>query len=177
MPQVSYLEASPWRIEIFALRDVARHRDEHYWHYCERPGEVRLHYKQSHTAFSLAVRNECGLHVWQYVQAQKMWSGPLVEAWRIRGHIYTADVSPLTMERFSEVSDILTLPVATVAASVYLLLFANGTIQVTAHWINGRIYGGVGDQKGVPVVIFNGCQLPVRMSRFDRVPGKVVVSK
>ncbi len=147
---------TPWRVEVAALEDVARHRDELYWHYLKRPGEVRLRFGERRASFSLAIRNEFGLHLWQYVQAQKLWGGPLVEAWRIGGHIYTADESPLPISRLADVSDILAYPDATVAASVYLLLFANGTAQVTAHWINGRIYGAVGDQKGVPVVIFGG---------------------
>lgn len=145
-----------WRVEVEAIEDVFRHRDEQYWHYLKRPCEVRLGFGRREASFSLAIRNEFGLHLWQFVQAQKLWSGPLVEAWRIGGHIYTADESPLPMSRLNDVNDILAYPDNTVAASIYLLLFANGTAQVTAHWINGRIYGAVGDQKGVPVVIFKG---------------------
>jgi|GEM_PF-2250224 len=153
---------SPWQVDVTSIRDIARHRDDHYWHYYERPGQVQLRFGGKQVAFSLGVRNEFGTHLWQYVLAQKLWSGPLVEAWRIGGHIYTAEERPLTMEKFNEVSDILVFPDATVAASVYLLLFANGTIQVTGHWINGRIYGNVGNQQGAPVVVFNGCELPER---------------
>lgn len=148
--------ASPWLVEVVALEDVFRHRDEHYWHYLKRPCEIELGFGHRRASFSLAIRNEFGLHLWQFVQAQKLWGGPLVEAWRIGGHIYTGDESPLPMSRLNDVSDILAYPDNTIAASVYLLLFANGTAQVTAHWINGRIYGAVGDQKGVPVVVFNG---------------------
>lgn len=148
-----------WQVEAVALENVARHSDEHYWHYYKQPCEVRLTLGDREIRFALAIANEFGLHRWQYVSAEKLWGGPLVDAYRIGGHIYTGDESPLTLERLKEVGNIIHCPDNTVAASVYLLVFANGTVQVTAHWINGRIYGGVGDQKGAPVVEFRGTGL------------------
>lgn len=164
-------DSTGWSIEAVALENIARHADENYWHYYRQPGEVRLSYGGRRTAFSLAIDNEDGLHRWQFVQAQKLWGGPLVEAWRIGGHICTGDESPLTQEKLRELGNIIVCEDKTIAASIYLLLFANGTAQVTGHWINGRIYGGVGDQKGVPVVLFSGADLPE--AAWDGSDGKV----
>lgn len=149
-----------WNLTAVPLEDIARHSDEHTWHYFRQPGELRLRLNGRELVFSLGIMNNSGVHRWQYLQAQPLWSGPLAEAWRIGGHIYTADESPLTLDRLRELGDIIVCPDNTVAASVYLLLFANGTVQATAHWINGRIYGGVGDQTGVPVVMFRDVRLP-----------------
>lgn len=154
--------AANWSVATVALEDIARHSDEQFWHYYRQPCEVRLSYGGKQAAFSLAVENDTGLHRWQYVQAEKLWAGPLVEAWRIGGHIYTADESPLSQEKLKEFGNIIVYPDNTIAASVYLLLFANGTAQITGHWTNGRIYGGIGNQKGAPVVLFRHIDLPER---------------
>jgi hypothetical protein len=141
-----------WSVEVVPLEDIARHSDEEYWHYFRQPCEVRLSRGGDEIRFALCIENETGLHRWQYVQVEKLWGGSLVDAYRIGGHIYTADESPLTMEKLQELGNIIVHPDCTIAASVYLLVFANGTAQATGHWINGRIYGGIGDQKGLPAV-------------------------
>ncbi len=145
-----------WRVEVRTLEEINRHSDEQFWHYCKRTSEVRLTCGSREVGLTLGISNEFGLHRWQYVRAQKLWGGPLVDAYRIGGHIYTGDESPLTIKKLHEIGDIITCPDNTVSASIYLLVFANGTAQVTGHWINGRIYGAVGDQNGVPVVEMHG---------------------
>jgi len=150
------LGGTDWLVEPLAIEDVARHSDERHWHYYRRPCTLKLARGRSELRLSLCIRNDLGLHRWQYVQIQKLWVGPLVDAYRIGGHIFTGDESPLTIERLREIGDIIKCDDNTVAVSVYLLVFANGTVQATAHWVNGRIYGAVGDQRGVPVVELHG---------------------
>lgn len=143
---------SPWNVRIHALEDISRPSNERTFCYNHQPCELILGYGGGEARLSLAIENDEGLHRWQYVNTERLWGGPLVEAWRIGGHIYTGRDEPLPMERIRDVSGILAYPDNTIAASVYLLLFANGVAQITGHWINGRIYGAVGDQKGIPVV-------------------------
>lgn len=162
-----------WSVQAVALEDVRVHSDEVYCHFCMEPGEVRLSYGVREIAFSLCIGNDSGTHRWQYVTAEKMWGGPLVEAWRIGGHIYTRLEEPMTHAKVIADCAEACLPDDTIAASVYLLLFANGTAQVTAHWINGRIYGMVGNQGGVPFVEFRDVELPE--GKWDGSHGAVAV--
>ena len=146
-----------WSVDV---RIIEKHDDRGkeggFWYYCKEDCEAVLRFGDSETAFRLGVENEFGLHWWQYVVAEKLWSGSLCEAWRIGGHIYVGQDKRMTLEEINKVGDITAYPDDTEAASVYVLLFRDGTVQVTGHWINGRIYGSYGNHKGMPVVAFKG---------------------
>jgi len=144
-------------VEVRDLEAMAERGDEEWDSYFKTTCEVVVRHEGKETGIRLAYENDSGSHLWQYVVAEKLWEGPLCAGWRAGGHIYTEDESRhrRDRERIKGTRDDVYRD-HTLQASVYLVVFADGTVSLTAHWINGRIYGGTGPTKGVPVVYVRG---------------------
>jgi hypothetical protein len=144
-------------VEVRDLESIAEGGTEEWDSYYKTTCELVLRHEGKETGVRLAYENDTGTHLWQYVVAEKLWEGPLCAGWRVGGHIYTEDESRHRKDRDrikGRQDDI--YRDHTLQASVYLIVFADGTVSLTGHWINGRIYGGTGPTQGVPVVYFRG---------------------
>ena len=150
------------RLAVRDLENAVEEADETWASYFRAPSEVVLAYGDLELGLRLAVDNESGRHLWQYVVAERVWTGPVCEGWRVGGHIFTGDESRYPRSRKREVSRRREVGEGdlyrdhTVQASLFVVLFHDGGAMVTAHWINGRIYGGTGPVNGVPMICFHG---------------------
>lgn len=151
---VGVREDGKWKVEVRVVEKYSDRQTDTHWCYHREDCEVALAFGDHETVLRLGNQNDFGLHWWQYVVAEPIWKGPLCEAWRIGGHIYVGDERRITKEELNATGGLTVYPDDTEAASVYAVLFNDGTIQITAHWINGRIYGGYGNHKGIPIVAF-----------------------
>lgn len=150
-------ESFPWTLRFLKANAQEIRSNKTHWYYLREDGELLLQYKGSGACLRLGVENEHGLHWWQYLNLSPLWSGPLCCAWRIGGHIFTGPDHPYTHEETKAFDDLHQEQM--MSASIFLILFADGTMQTTAHWINGRIYGHNGFCPGRPVAGFNGVKL------------------
>jgi len=100
------------------------------------------------------------LHWWEWVRLEKLWSGPVVTAYRAAGCI---EVVPITLENFTLKTEpnpnkaILKSPWLHyqdwITGEVYLQVFANGVVQFYCRHINGHRFDEGRDQQDVTPVI------------------------
>jgi hypothetical protein len=97
--------------------------------------------------------------VWQWINAQRLWCGSLVEAWQIGGAIYAGESQArLTNEQAARWAETPQAAEQMISAQVYLLLFANGTVDCRVHFVNGELYGRGGFVAGKPLIAFESSQ-------------------
>lgn len=95
-----------------------------------------------------------GPYFWQNVQIDRLWRNAVVEAVRVGGVMYNEDTY--------------------LWADWYILLFANGVAQVTAHFVNTKLHIEGYDFQGLPLLRFAGdefkacdAELPKDGLQFD----------
>ncbi len=136
-----------------------------HFYYLKEETMLVLSHKKGQFSLRMGVENEFGLHWWQYLNITPLWSGPLCSAYRIGGHIFTGDDHIYNKEE-QRAYDEARLD-WTIHASVYLILFNNGLVESTCHWINGRLYGGIGFCPGRPLVGLNGVKADLPAEGLD----------
>jgi len=95
-----------------------------------------------------------GPYWWQNVQVDRLWRNNVVEAVRVGGVVHNADTY--------------------LWADIYLLLFANGVIDVSLHFVNTKLHIEGYDFQGLPVIRLAGdglqpvtAELPKDGTSFD----------
>ena len=75
---------------------------------------------------------------WQWVRAERLWSGDVVEAWRIGGHLvpYTIDApGKWTRPDLTDLGDMLQADCGDILqGDVYLIAWKTGLLQLTVHY-------------------------------------------
>ncbi|MBI4025948.1 MAG: hypothetical protein HY360_13260 [Verrucomicrobia bacterium] len=89
-----------------------------------------------------------GPYFWQNVQIDRLWRNAVVEAVRLGGVMYNEDTYLWT--------------------DWYVLLFANGVAQVTAHFVNTKLHIEGYDFQGLPLLRFAGEGLTARDAELPR---------
>lgn len=147
-----------WQLEVKVVERQQHQRNQSAFPYYREINELALRYGGRELGLRLGALNPWGPHQWQYVQAEPLWSGPLAAGYRVGGHIYVGYDQPLRDKELEYVQSGLRShpPDETLAASLYLVLFADGTLQAAAHFVNGRVYHGSGPTLGVPVIFARG---------------------
>jgi len=77
-----------------------------------------------------------GIYPWQNVHVDHLWQTPIAQGVRAGGIIYNEDTF--------------------LWVDAYLVLFANGVVDVAAHFVNTRLHIEGHDFQGLPVVCFRG---------------------
>jgi hypothetical protein len=116
-------ETRPWQV---ALRNLPLDETEYEMHQLDLAnGDKKL-------GIRLGLRHNNRIYWWQFVRADWVHRGPVCDVLRAGGPIYNEQ--------------------STLQADLYLVLYANGTIEVTPHFINHMREGEGMDLNGVPVV-------------------------
>ena len=79
-----------------------------------------------------------GPYFWESVQLDPLWANPVAQAIRVGGVIYNADTY--------------------LWADLYLVLFANGVADITAHFVNTKLHLKGYDFHGLPLLRLAGVQ-------------------
>jgi hypothetical protein len=144
--------ASGWHVEILEEPKIKK-RDDKEAHYCRDTGAMILGFGNKRLRLQFGFQNS-NVNVWQWVNAQRLWSGPVAEAWQMGGLIYAGPVDrPLTMPEFARWFETAFVQEQTIMAKVFMVLYANGSAEFRAHFINNELYGHGGFVKGKPCVI------------------------
>ena len=105
-----------------------------------------------------------GFHWWEWLQIERLWTGPVCTAIRAAGYIGVTEVTEDTMFEPNHYNRGPWLHRHNwLFAEVYAQLFTNGLVRVTARHVNNRFFDGGRDLEGlVPVIAFNapGANLP-----------------
>jgi len=95
-----------------------------------------------------------GPYWWQNVHVDRLWQNAVVEAVRVGGIVYNGDTY--------------------LWADIYLLLFANGVLDASLHFVNTKLHIEGYDFQGLPVICLAGdglqpvtAELPKDGTRFD----------
>ena len=145
------LDPSAPPVEIFPVTEG----EAPYFH---REDTARIHLAERAVGLRLGLECDGGISWWQWTRAERLWSGPVSDAWRVGGHIPThvvkkppiASDPPLhgldvfdAMEQFGGDQ---------IAADVFLIIFHCGILQVTAHFKNNFFHVPPKEVPGLPVV-------------------------
>lgn len=147
-----------WTVQVACTERRRERGDQTRFSYFKEVNELILHYGDREVGLRLGVQNRWGLHQWQFVQLEPLWSGPLCAAYVVGGHIYCGWDHHVTHEemayRHSHIAEL--PPDETITASIYFVVHNDGTVQASAHFVNGRVYHGIGRTIGMPVVLVRG---------------------
>lgn len=97
---------------------------------------------------------------WQWVRAERLWSGPVAEAWRVGGHLvpYTTDargkwdkkdLRTLGEQIAENCGDVL-------HGDLFLIVWRSGLVQVTAHFKAGYFHYWPKPIQAFPVILVKG---------------------
>ncbi len=144
-----------WKVEVTEQGFVQR-KDETFAHTCtDLDARLQLEFGGHRCDLQCGWQVEGDLRAWQWINAQRLWSGPLAEAWQVGGHIYAgASQQRLTNEQAAHWYDTPQAAEQMIFAQVYLLLYANGTVDCRVHFVNGELYGRGGFIAGKPLISF-----------------------
>ena len=105
-----------------------------------------------------------GFHWWEWLQIERLWTGPVCTAIRAAGYIGVTDVPEDEMFDPKQYNAGYWLHRHNwLFAEVHARIFTNGLVQVTARHVNNRFFDQGRDLEGfVPVIAFNapGASLP-----------------
>ena len=98
-----------------------------------------------------------GHHWWEWMQVEQLWSGPVCTAIRAAGYIGVTEISEDDIIDPKHYNAGYWLHQHNwLFAEIYLQLFTNGLVRVTARHVNNRFFDQGRDLEGfVPVVAFN----------------------
>ncbi len=97
---------------------------------------------------------------WQWCQAERLWSGPVAEGWRIGGHLvpYPADAPGASAK-----TDLLSLGERitqqcgdVLHGDLFLIVWRTGEVDVTAHFKAGYFHTWPKPIRAFPVVVVDG---------------------
>lgn len=121
-------------------------------------GEARFSSGGKGFGLRLGVRWKDQLHWWQWLRIEKLWSGPVVNAYRIGGVI---EIVPLGENDFSDPDSVIKSPWLHrqnwLFSEVYVLCFSCGVMQFTCRHVNNHRFDEGREQKDcLPVIGFSG---------------------
>jgi hypothetical protein len=148
--------ATGWTIET-TEKPLVQRKDETFAHSCtDLDARLRLQFHDRHCDLQLGWQTEDGsTRAWQWINAERLWHGPLAEAWQIGGHIYAGESeSRLTLDQAARWYEAPQAAEQMIFVQVFLLLFANGALDCRAHFVNGELYGRGGFVAGKPLIAF-----------------------
>lgn len=123
-------------------------------HYCRDTGALLLQHENREIELQFGFEGETRLALWQWTNAQRLWSGPVAEAWQVGGLIYAGrEDRPLTNQEAAEWYKSEFVQEQTIMVKLFVLLFANGCAEIRAHFINNELYGHGGFVSGKPCIL------------------------
>ena len=148
-------DSNGWQVEV-TEEDFIQRKDETFAHTCtDLDARLKLDFNGHRCDLRFGWQTEQSPRAWQWINTQRLWSGELAQAWQVGGHIYAgkseARLTNIEAARWYE------MPQADeqmIFAQVFLILFANGTLDCRAHFVNGEMYGRGGFVAGRPLISF-----------------------
>ncbi|MCC6580048.1 MAG: hypothetical protein IT440_06365 [Phycisphaeraceae bacterium] len=143
----------PVTLKLQHDEEIYHHRDEKLYHYVKREDSVRVEGHGAGLTLRLAWRIGDELRYWQWVQMIPAWQGELTQAFTLGGHLYAGPVDRMmTMEESKCSEQTPFYDEATIAARAFVVLHADGRIELTVHYANTEAYGNGCAVRGLPVV-------------------------
>ncbi len=144
-----------WKVETTEKAHVQR-KDDTFAHTCtDLDARLKLEFAGQRCDLHCGWQVNSERRAWQWINVRRLWSGPLAEAWQVGGHIYAgASQQRLTNAQAAQWYDTPQAAEQMIFAQVYLVLFANGTLDCRVHFVNGELYGRGGFIAGKPLISF-----------------------
>lgn len=101
---------------------------------------------------------------WQWVRAERLWQGPVAEAWRIGGHMVPYSVAEEGLRRnvqghHHEAQNIAKYCGDSLHGDVYLVIWKSGVLQATAHFNSSYFHHWPKPIRARPVLHLRGLHL------------------
>ncbi len=119
-------------------------------------GEVRITGPNGSIGIRLGLDTDEGIHWWEWVTLQKLWSGPVCSSWRVGGYaaVHCERDAELIIREFGYRSPDVHKH-NWVYGDLHLLLFANGVVRLHARHINNRFFDRGRDlEQSMPIIGF-----------------------
>lgn len=143
-----------------------RKREGDNWHYLSNPCSIDLEFAGQTVTLQMGFQCPNRKAIWQWVQMERLWTGPIAQAWQIGGTIYAgAQDRPLTTQQAGEALADPCGEEQMIMVKLFVVLYKNGTADCHAHFINGELYGRGGLVEGKPLIQLHshqGIQRPGR---------------
>lgn len=145
--------ASGWKVEC-SEDPVIQKRTQDCFHYCHDTGTLQLHFGPRNLRLQFGFRSDKRCNLWQWVNAERLWSGPVAEAWQIGGLIYAGkEDRPLSTAEAARYFDTEFVNEQTIMVKLFVILYSNGCADIHAHFINNELYGNAGFVTGKPCIV------------------------
>ncbi len=145
----------PVEVALAPSKEFYQHKDAEkgLYHYVKREDSVSIKGFGRELSLRLAFKVGQELRYWQWVEMMPVWEGPLTRALVVGGHLYAGDVDrPMTLEESKHYQDMPFMKESMISAKAFLVIHADGLIEMTAHFSNVQGYGEGSAVHGLPVV-------------------------
>lgn len=117
-------------------------KSEEGYHYVRREDALEIRLNTKRLSLSLAMRVGSQIRRWQWLEIIPVSSGELSASYVVGGHIYAGEVDRrMTIQEFADIEKTSFYQEHTLCAKAFLTVYANGYVDIQAHYANVQGYG------------------------------------